>query len=335
MVTSAQINLLHNFYVGYFGRAADPEGLSFWIKSIDAGETLDTIASAFAAAKETEALYPYLTFTNDVTQASSNTYNNLKFLFINSIYQNLFNRESDDDGLTFWTRALDEGRISSGDMIRTLISEALTTDKDILDNKAEAGEYFTQQANKTSGYEYSPVDGKAALQGVTKDTATVTASKEATDISVSNTSKAATDVSVSNSSKAATDVSVSNSSKAATEDSVSNSSTASKNFALTNGVDDEAEFTGSVDGDTFTASGATLQSGDALNGGAGFDTLSIVDITNASETGLVISPFLTGFGCRTYAAIFSFCAGVIPPMPIFGRSTARQGIRSMSREGLL
>ena len=49
----------------------------------------------------------------------------------------------------------------------------------------------------------------------------------------------------------------------------------------------------------------------------------------------VIPPFLTGCGCRTYAAIFSFCAGVIPPMPIFGRSTARQGIRSMSREGLL
>ena len=35
---------------------------------------------------------------------------------------------------------------------------------------------------------------------------------------------------------------------------------------------------------------------------------------------LVIPPFLTGCGCRTYAAIFSFCAGVIPPMPIFGRS---------------
>jgi len=34
----------------------------------------------------------------------------------------------------------------------------------------------------------------------------------------------------------------------------------------------------------------------------------------------VVPPFLTGCGCRTYAAIFSFCAGVIPPMPIFGRS---------------
>jgi hypothetical protein len=39
----------------------------------------------------------------------------------------------------------------------------------------------------------------------------------------------------------------------------------------------------------------------------------------------VIPPFLAGCGCRTYAAIFSFMAGVMPPMPIFGRSVARQG----------
>ena len=35
---------------------------------------------------------------------------------------------------------------------------------------------------------------------------------------------------------------------------------------------------------------------------------------------MVIPPFLTGCSCRTYAAIFSFWAGVMPPMPIFGRS---------------
>ena len=34
----------------------------------------------------------------------------------------------------------------------------------------------------------------------------------------------------------------------------------------------------------------------------------------------VISPFLTGCIRRIYAAIFSFCAGVMPPMPMLGRS---------------
>ncbi len=32
--------------------------------------------------------------------------------------------------------------------------------------------------------------------------------------------------------------------------------------------------------------------------------------------GVVILPIITGFGRRTYAAIFSFIAGVKPPMPM-------------------
>ena len=35
---------------------------------------------------------------------------------------------------------------------------------------------------------------------------------------------------------------------------------------------------------------------------------------------LVISPFLTGCIGRIYAAIFIFMAGVMPPMPMLGRS---------------
>lgn len=34
----------------------------------------------------------------------------------------------------------------------------------------------------------------------------------------------------------------------------------------------------------------------------------------------VIPPFLRGLGRRIYAAILSFWAGVIPPLPMFGRS---------------
>ena len=36
---------------------------------------------------------------------------------------------------------------------------------------------------------------------------------------------------------------------------------------------------------------------------------------------VVIPPFLTGCIRRTYAAIFGFWAGVMPPMPMFGPTT--------------
>jgi hypothetical protein len=35
---------------------------------------------------------------------------------------------------------------------------------------------------------------------------------------------------------------------------------------------------------------------------------------------VIIPPFLTGRDCRIHAVILSFCIGVIPPMPMFGRS---------------
>ena len=50
---------------------------------------------------------------------------------------------------------------------------------------------------------------------------------------------------------------------------------------------------------------------------------AFVDLGNSqsiSGAKTVISPFLTGCICRTYAAIFIFMAGVMPPMPMFGRS---------------
>ena len=40
----------------------------------------------------------------------------------------------------------------------------------------------------------------------------------------------------------------------------------------------------------------------------------------ALAEGRVIPPFLRGLGRRIYAAIFSFCAGVIPPLPMLGLS---------------
>ena len=45
---------------------------------------------------------------------------------------------------------------------------------------------------------------------------------------------------------------------------------------------------------------------------------SIVDLPEPEDP--VIPPFLTGLFGRIYAAIANFWAGVMPPMPILGRS---------------
>lgn len=62
---------------------------------------------------------------------------------------------------------------------------------------------------------------------------------------------------------------------------------------------------------------------DKLFGGAGNDIFEGGkgnDILKGGAGDEVIPPFFTGLRSRIHAAIFSFCAGVMPPMPILGRS---------------
>ncbi len=54
--------------------------------------------------------------------------------------------------------------------------------------------------------------------------------------------------------------------------------------------------------------------------GVGIVDINVAAIIFGMANDLVIPPFLTGCDSRIYAAIFSFCAGVMPPMPILGRS---------------
>jgi hypothetical protein len=51
----------------------------------------------------------------------------------------------------------------------------------------------------------------------------------------------------------------------------------------------------------------------------GFHALAVDNARRGAER-WVIPPFLAGVSRRIYAAVFSFCAGVMPPMPMFGRS---------------
>jgi hypothetical protein len=63
----------------------------------------------------------------------------------------------------------------------------------------------------------------------------------------------------------------------------------------------------------------TIDNSDPLTNNGSFQNDE--DGTLANEVGgTVIPPFLTGLIGRIYAASFSFWAGVMPPMPIFGRS---------------
>src|ERR1700727_3056930 len=116
--------------VAFFGRAAVPAGMGFWLTQEAAGTADSTIALQFVPQIETLNLYPLLNSpgllgTNATAQAT----------FINAVYQNLFDHQADPAGLAFWQGQL-TGGASPGFMVAQIIFGALGSDVTALANKA-------------------------------------------------------------------------------------------------------------------------------------------------------------------------------------------------------
>jgi hypothetical protein len=82
-------------YVAVMGYAPDNEGLQYWVRQIlnDPRWTRETVAQSFFEQPLVLARYA------GMTDAA----------FVNTLYQNIFNRAPDPAGLSYWTRQLDAG----------------------------------------------------------------------------------------------------------------------------------------------------------------------------------------------------------------------------------
>lgn len=81
----------YRLYQAAFDRAPDPAGLGYWIKMMDAGETLDQVADGFATSTEFADLYG---------AASSDEQ------FVQLLYQNVLHRAAEGAGHDYWIDVL-------------------------------------------------------------------------------------------------------------------------------------------------------------------------------------------------------------------------------------
>ena len=128
--------LITQLYVGYYNRAPDPEGLNYWLDRYSAGMSLIEIANSFSVQVESTTTYPWLKSPNlgvGVTE------------FITSVYQNLFERAPDADGLAYWSAQLLGGK-PPGRFILDVISGAQGDDEVIIQRKTEVANYYADQA---------------------------------------------------------------------------------------------------------------------------------------------------------------------------------------------
>ncbi len=144
-------------YVATFDRAPDAAGLEYWVNS---GLTIEQIAESFFDQDETHEKYPDTLSTAE---------------FVNAIYNNLFNRDADPDGLVYWTNEIESGNISRADMIIAIVNGAQGDDAKILDNKTEVGLYFAEQGLNDHD---KAVD---IMSGITADSGSVSDAKSLID----------------------------------------------------------------------------------------------------------------------------------------------------------
>jgi len=247
-------NDITEIYIGYFGRAPDPVGFDFWIGQARHGGdgpdgrppmTMTQIAAEFSKQPEAKALYPFLANPN-IGDTDS---------FLDSVYLNLFNRLPDEAGREFWNARLDEARGNSqeiGAIIDEIINGAQNDphpDQTILQNKVAVGLDHVQSTAAIPGFEYTDAAAAAArevINGVDETPASVEEGYAETDAFIA--AGAGQDVNT---------------------------------VPLTSEVD---MLTGTAGNDVFSATSATLNDGDAVNGSSGLDTLSLLASSDVEAT---------------------------------------------------
>jgi len=140
-------------YVATFDRAPDATGFDYWVKS---GRTIAEIAESFFGQDETAAKYPSTLSNAD---------------FVDTIYQNVYNRHAEPNGLSYWSKQLDSGAIARNDMILAITNPdaAQGDDKKTIENKVTVGLDFTD--SNLNDYKHSV----SIMSGITADIATVNA----------------------------------------------------------------------------------------------------------------------------------------------------------------
>jgi len=119
---------IQKLYIAYYGRPADPAGLTFWTDQLNAnGGNLNSIIDAFATSAEAQAKY------GDKSGDA----------LIAALYQSILGRAPDADGLAFYSNELAAGQISAGELALTIETGVQNGDAHLLDNKLAVADQFT------------------------------------------------------------------------------------------------------------------------------------------------------------------------------------------------
>ncbi|WP_195763665.1 M10 family metallopeptidase C-terminal domain-containing protein [Duganella guangzhouensis] len=176
--------LAQKFYVAYFGRPADANGLANMVAQFKAAGA-PTTTDGFVAAYATNATVKALIDSFGNSDESAALYSGSNKDFISAIYAHLLGRAPDAEGLAFWAGALDDGNLVRGMAALNIAAGAETNtsaqgkiDATLIANRVTVAENFTASLD-TAAEIASYAGAKAAeaartlLDAVNQDTSII------------------------------------------------------------------------------------------------------------------------------------------------------------------
>lgn len=142
--------LVHQMYIAYYQRPADPDGLAYWVNQIEENGSWEAVAGAFGAPENEE----YQGLYGDKSRAD----------LVAELYQSAFGRVAVQEEIDFWV-ASEHSDMNLGFAI---ISGAQNDDKALIENKVAFSELLAAEVDQ-AGY-VALTDVKAALAAVTAET---------------------------------------------------------------------------------------------------------------------------------------------------------------------
>ncbi|MGH1461465.1 MAG: DUF4214 domain-containing protein [Neptuniibacter sp.] len=140
MATQASIDLVQQLYIAYYGRPGDPGGIDYWAERFDLSDDLTDVLDAFGNSDE------YVNNFGSLTTSQ----------LINNLYQQLFNRSADDEGLAFYTDRLESGAATLASIAKQIVDGVVEGNDDFttLDNKTTVANDFTDSVRE-DGADYN------------------------------------------------------------------------------------------------------------------------------------------------------------------------------------
>jgi hypothetical protein len=187
------------------GRSPEPEGLSLWLGRLNTleseglarGQALDQIANAFADSEEAQNLFPFLGQSDAVRSEVE--------VFVNSVFDNLFNRQAEGAGLDFWADQIEaslgsSGEAGTGAVIQDIVSGAQNSqaalDATTVQNKSQIALLLSDELDEAGETLDSPAEidtTRDLIAQVTSDEASVSAARDEIDTFVGQQTASFTD----------------------------------------------------------------------------------------------------------------------------------------------